>query len=116
MNKEEQRQDTTNEQRPLVFYLELLRQNYGERGMSQGELADLLGISPALLRRYEQMRQVPKVIEHLVGAAYILGARTLEALIAPGLLEELYSRLDERLESRGRPPRRPIGFADGKSH
>jgi transcriptional regulator with XRE-family HTH domain len=114
MNQEQQQ--IQKEQGPLVFYLELLRENHGERGLRQEQLAALIGISPSQLRRYEQMRQLPKVIEHLVAAAYVLGVRTLEALIAPGLLEEVYSRVDERLEAKGLPRRRsgPGGHDDGR--
>lgn len=106
---QEQPQLEPGERRPLALHIELLRQSYGDRGIGQRELAEFLGISPALLRRYEQMRELPKVLEHLIAASYFLGVRTVEGLIAPGRLEEIYTRIDEHLERRGLPQRRNGG-------
>lgn len=114
MNNQEEPRDVRNtrENERLVLYLKLLREAFGETELPQADLADILGIAPEQLDDYESLREVPEIVVHLIGAAYVLGTQTVENLIAPNVLEEILSRLDERLEARGLPTPRPsdIGF------
>lgn len=65
---------TTNEQheeearggKPLVFYLEVLRQNHGSRAMTQEDVAAISGIPRKRLGRLERARELPQVIEDLI--------------------------------------------------
>ncbi len=69
---------TTNEQheeevdggKPLVFYLEVLRQNHGSRAMTQEDVSAISGTPRKRLGRLERARALPQVIEDLIAVSY----------------------------------------------
>ena len=103
----------TNRMEPLAWHIRRLRRWYGERGLSQGQLADLAGISPRALRDYEVATELPHTILNLLRLAIAFRV-PLEDLIAPDLLDELRADIEARRLDRGLE-HRPIGF-EGDGH
>jgi transcriptional regulator with XRE-family HTH domain len=88
-------------QRPLPIYLHVLRKRWG---LSQRELAFLLGISPAMLSKLERLERKPSKAV-IIGAEVIFGASPRDAF--PSSYERIEAKvmrqaaaLYERLEDR----------------
>lgn len=115
MTNNESELDRKADGRPLVFHLEVLRQNYGKHILTQEDLATMSGVSRVRLGRYERAREVPRVLYDLVAVSYALGISNIEALIAPEVRETILTEVDQHRALRGLPQLRtranpPIGF------
>lgn len=84
---------------PLALHIRSLRQWYGERGLSQKELAELAGISTRALKRYESCRTLPRGLECLIAVALVLEVPP-ERLLDPRLLEQLSEAIAARRAER----------------
>jgi transcriptional regulator with XRE-family HTH domain len=101
MNTTQEPASYPQEGRPLALHIRRLRQWHAEEGLSQAELAELAGISPKLLRRYETYRSLPPMVEGLLAVALALKV-PVEGLLAPRHLERLRERVDARRAPRRR--------------
>ncbi len=97
---------------PLTFHVRRLRQWYGESGLSQGQLAELAGISPRLLRQYEARRDLPQTLGCLLALALALEV-PIEWLIAPEIVEQAKAAVEARRRGlKFTRRRRPMGLTD----
>lgn len=94
-----------NTERPLVFHIDRHRQWYGERELTQGELARLAGLSRRQIAEYEGMVELPKSVRSLLLVALAL-RKPIEELIAPDVIADEAARIEarrERLKLSGEP-------------
>ena len=71
----------------LGFRIRSLRQWHGERGICQGALAELAGVPPRGLRRYEKQHHLPVTAENLFRIAVALDV-PMEQLLSPERREQ----------------------------
>ncbi len=81
---------------PLVFELRRLRL-YAENGagLTQAELAGMAGVSPRLLRSYENCRSLPVSVQALLALSAALKV-PVEWLVEPALLAEIHGAVESR--------------------
>lgn len=80
---------------PLALHIRRLRQFYGEGGLTQMELAHLVGISNCRLNIHEHRRALPHTVKVLVSLSLALNV-SIEGLIDPRHLEQLRSNVEQR--------------------
>jgi|SRR5579883_1689357 len=97
-------------ERPLALHIRDRRQWYGDRGLTQQELAKLAGITQSLLGSYESRHDLPEALRSLLALALALEL-PLQSLIDPRHFEELRDEIDERRRLLGfGPAHLPMGF------
>ena len=100
-----QQRESSTDKGPLALHIRRLRQWYGDHGISQADLAELAGISPRLLRAYEDSRRLPPVVELLLRIALAMEV-PMETLIDPRLIERIARPITGRRDeiNQRRPP------------
>lgn len=83
----------------LAFHARRYRQWYGERGVSQAELARIAGVGLHFLQRAERAKRLPHAIEGMIRVALALGHR-LEDIVDPEYVEALRSSIEARKSAR----------------
>lgn len=86
---------TTQATSPLALHIRSLRQWYGAQGLEQGDLAQIAGVSPRILRVYEASRELPRALECVLSVAYALDVSP-EELVDPRRLSLLKAEVEER--------------------
>lgn len=89
-----------NEDHQAVLNVRRFRQWYGNKRLSQGALAELAGVSPRQVRRYESATALLPPIVSLLRLAIALEV-SVEALVSRDVLDELRADIEARRIERG---------------
>ena len=81
--------------RPLTFHIRRHRLWYRKASLTQGQLAELAGLSRRVVARNEHRHALPQSIASFLKLALALDVPA-EALIAPDLLESLKQEVEVR--------------------
>lgn len=94
INKQEQSEDPA-PAGPLALHIRRLRQWYGEKGISQIQLAALAGLTRETVHGYENRRSLPTSIKVLLQLALALN-RSMEELLDPRYVGEIRRQIEQR--------------------